>query len=142
MIDELRFDDITPIERPVVIGNEKYVLRETSGDAAVQYENARIRCHEYQGGVLVRVKDPANLEPLLVSLCLFDDGGKPVPEAKVRGWPSRVQQGLYDAAREISGMNEPAKSIEEKIEDLQRQLKQAKAGEERPTESPGSTATG
>lgn len=132
MLDELRFDDITPIEEKVYVGGVEYALRETSGDAAVKYDNARLNCYEYQDGKLTKVHDLADLEPLLVSLCLFDGGGKKVPEAVVRNWPARVQKALYIRAREISGMNEPPQTIEKQIELLQRQLAESKAREELP----------
>jgi hypothetical protein len=129
---ELRFDDITPIEEKVFVGGEEYVLRETSGDAAVHYDNARLACYEYQDGKLARVHDLADLEPLLVSLCLFDSSGLGMPEKKIRGWPSRVQKAMYERAREISSMNEPSQSLEKQIELLQKQLEEAKSREQLP----------
>jgi len=128
---EIRFDDITPIEESVHIGGADYVLCETSGDAAVRYDNARLACYEYQDGKLTRVHDLANLEPLLVSLCLFQAGVQ-VPEATVRAWPSRVQRALYDRAREISGMNDPPQALEKQIETLQKQLEEARSREQLP----------
>ncbi len=133
MSEELRFDDITPIEEKVFVGGEEYLLRETSGDAAVKYDNARLFCYEYRNGELIRVNNLANLEPLLVSLCLFMvDGKTNVSEVTVRAWPARVQKALYDRAREISGMNEPPQALEKQIELLQRQLEEAKAREQLP----------
>jgi hypothetical protein len=120
---EIRFDDITPIEEMVHIGGTDYVMRETSGDAAVKYDNARIRGYEYQDGRLVKVHDLADLDPLLVSLCLFmTDGKTPVSELTVRSWPARVQRTLCMRAREISGMNEPPQELEKQIEETERQL--------------------
>jgi hypothetical protein len=134
-MSEIRFDDITPIEEKVYVGGVEYVLRETSGDAAVKYDNARLEGYEYQDGKLTRVRGIANLEPLLVSLCLFGASGENVPEETVRSWPARVQGALYARAREISGMNEAAQtpaSLEKQIEVLQQQLARAKADEARP----------
>jgi hypothetical protein len=132
-MNELRFDDITPIEEKVFIGGDEYVLREMSGDAAVKYDNARLNRYEYQDGKLAKVRNLADLEPLLVSLCLFmADGVTPVSETTVRAWPARVQRSLHSRAREISGMNEPSKTIEEQIEILQRQLAESKTQEELP----------
>lgn len=132
-MSEIRFDNITPIEEKVHVGGVDYVLRETSGDAAVKYDNARLACYEYQDGKLVRVHDLANLEPMLVSLCLFMvDGVTPVSDATIRVWPARVQKALYTRAREISGMNEPVTSIEKQIELLQKQLEEAKELENNP----------
>ena len=120
---EIRFDDITPIEEVVHIGGADYVLRETSGDAAVKYDNARIEGYEYKDGRLIRVHNLANLDPLLVSLCLFEGDGKtPVPELTIRSWPARVQRALCERAREISRMNEPPQELEKQIEEAENNL--------------------
>lgn len=121
-MDSLRFEDITPIEVPVHIQGTDYVLRETSGEAAVKYNDARLACNEYQEGKLVRVHGLADLEPLLVSLCLFTHDGVTVPKSVIINWPARVQKALYDKAREISGMNETPQSLRKQIEIMQRQL--------------------
>jgi hypothetical protein len=126
---ELRFDDIAPIEEKVYLGGEEYVLRETSGHARVRYDNARIACHEYQEGKLARVHDIADLEPLLVSLCLFKNG-EPVPESWIRGLPSRVQTALYTRARKISGLDETVQSLEKQKELIEKQLAEAKEKEQ------------
>ena len=132
-MSEIRFDDITPIEEKVFIGGEEYLLRETSGDASVKYDNARLDRYEYQDGKLAKVKDLGDLEPLLVSLCLFmSDGKTPVSELTIRSWPARVQKSLYNRAREISGMNETPKTIKEQIALLQKQLAEAESRESLP----------
>jgi hypothetical protein len=122
-MSEIRFDDITPIEVEVFVGKEKYILRETSGAARVIYDNARLACYEYQEGKLVKVHDIANIEVLLVSLCLFmSDGVTPVSEVTIKMWPGRVYKALYERAREISGMSETPENLEEQIKLLQKQL--------------------
>ena len=122
-MSEMRFDDITPIEVEVFVGKEKYILRETSGAARVIYDNARLACYEYQEGKLVKVHDMANIEVLLVSLCLFmGDGVTPVSEISIKVWPGRVYKALYEKAREISGMSETPENLEEQIKLLQKQL--------------------
>jgi hypothetical protein len=126
----IRFDDITPIVEQAYIGGIEYELRETSGGAAVKYDNARLRCYEYQEGKLVRMHDLADLEPLLVSLCLFDTEGKEVSEKLIRSWPHRVQKALFERAKELSGMYDSVQSIEEQIEKLQKQLADSKAKED------------
>lgn len=130
-MSEIRFDDITPIEVEVFVGKEKYILRETSGAARVIYDNARLACYEYQEGKLVKVHDIANIEVLLVSLCLFmSDGVTPVPEVTIKVWPGRVYKALYEKAREISGMSETPENLEEQIKLLQKQLSEFKAKED------------
>jgi hypothetical protein len=130
-MSEIRFDDISPIEVEVFVGKEKYILRETSGAARVIYDNARLACYEYQEGKLVKVHDIANIEVLLVSLCLFmSDGVTPVSEVTIKMWPGRVYKTLYEKAREISGMSETPENLEEQIKLLQKQLSEFKAKED------------
>ena len=130
-MSEIRFDDITPIEVEVFVGKEKYILRETSGAARVIYDNARLACYEYQEGKLVKVHDIANIEVLLVSLCLFmSDGVTPVSEVTIKMWPGRVYKALYEKAREISGMSETPENLEEQIKLLQKQLSEFKTKED------------
>ena len=126
-MSELRFDDITPIEERVHVGGGEYVLREMSGDAAVKYDNARLNRYEYQDGKLVKIRDLADMEPLLVSLCLFTDDGKtPVSEVTIRAWPCHVQKALHERAKQINDMDQKDKD----------------KGESTPKSSPSGTAVG
>lgn len=128
---EIRFDSLDPIEEPAILGGQSYTLREISGDGRVKMDNARTRCYEYgPDGKLARVNDLANLEPLLVSLCLYDPSGNPVPEDVVRAWPARVQRALYDRARMLNGTDETKESIEKQISLLQEQLREMESREQ------------
>ena len=109
-MDSLDFS-ITWREVPVTItlGGEvkKYVLREASADAGTQWRNALMACSEIgedeQGKPRAKkMVGLANIEPLLVSLCLFDSEGKQVTETLVRSWPARIVAALYKKAAEIS----------------------------------------
>ncbi|MFH1328089.1 MAG: hypothetical protein ABIH76_04500 [Candidatus Bathyarchaeota archaeon] len=141
-MSEIRFDDITPIEELVHIGGIDYVLKETSGDASVKYDNARLACYEYQDGKLVRSHGLADLEPLLISLCLFDSAGVNVPETVIRSWPSRIQQALYTRAKMVSGTIETVESLEGQLKLLQKQLVELQAREQAPKNSPSDTEVG
>jgi len=126
-MSELRFDDITPIEEKIHIGGGEYILREMSGDAAVKYDNARLNRYEYQDGKLTKIRDLADMEPLLVSLCLFmEDGKTPVSEATIRAWPCRVQKALHERAKQINDMDQKDKD----------------GGDSPPKSSPGDTVVG
>jgi len=106
MTTELNFDDLTPIEIPVRIQGKNYVLREASGDAACRYRNAVLACAQLTPeGKAVSVRNLADVEPLLVSLCLFDEKGNPVSVNQVRKWPARVVKALYEKAKEISDLD-------------------------------------
>lgn len=105
--DALDFNDLSPIEVPVSIDGRSYILREATGDAACRYRNALLACTQLgPEGKPSSVKGMADAEPLLVSLCLFDDAGKPVSGPTIRKWPARVLKALFDKATEISQLGE------------------------------------
>lgn len=109
-LEDMVFDDLTPIEVKVRIENKPYVLREATGAAAVQYRNASMRNIRMADGKVVGMGDIGELEPLLVSLCLFsaDADGKfsSVTVAKIKSWPARVVKDLFNRARAISDLEE------------------------------------
>lgn len=116
----MNFDDLTPIEIPVSIGVKQYVLCEATGTAGVAFNNARTKGIKFSNeGKPNSISGVADVEPLLVSLCLFEtvEGGrKPVPITTVQSWPYRVMKDLFDRAKEISNLDES-----ETLEDLQKQ---------------------
>lgn len=131
----INFDTTKPVEVPVTIEGKRYVLREASGDAGCRYRNYLLDNTEFEEGKPKRTRGMANLEPLLVSLCLFElvigpdgdvKGEKPVNIATVRSWPSHIQKTLYTRAKAISGLNE----TEETVEDLEKKLAKLKAQQE------------
>lgn len=142
-ISPLRFDDLAPIEETVSIGGREYVLREISGENYVVYQNERNSRFVYDDGKLVQVKDIADLEPLLVSLCMFEnDGRTPVNQGTILGWPGRVLRALHDRAKELSGLTEPIQTLESTIKELQDKLNRSKAREGRGKNSPSATRDG
>lgn len=127
------FEDLALIEVPVTVGSQQYILREANGDAACKFQNARVARYEYnEEGKLVKLRDTADLEPILVSLCLFmQDGTTPVSEVTIRSWPGKIQNKLYDRAKEISGLNETEDlaTMEKQLANLQKRVdKMRKAG--------------
>jgi hypothetical protein len=114
--DSQQFDlgDLTPIELNFSFSSKQYVLREASEEAAVQYDNACMDARVYVDGKLERLENLADVEPLLVSLCVFEkrfkedgttvDGFYPVSDSTVRSWPARLVKQLYEKAKLISGM--------------------------------------
>lgn len=107
MTEALNYD-LTLVEIPVTIGPDKYILREASGKAACIYRNAMFG-HTTLGpeGNPVSFRGMADIEPLLVSLCLFKaEGNIPMTIDKVREWPSRILTDLYNKAKEISNLAE------------------------------------
>lgn len=131
---EMNFDDLQPIEVPIKFRNRSFGLREASGDTAVKYRNAMLESTKLgPDGKPTSVKGMANIEPLLVSMCLIeyiaDKEGKvrerPVNEATIRAWPNRILKPLYDKAREISALKEDDETEDaliKQISELQKKL--------------------
>lgn len=153
MVEELNFDDISLKEIPVSIERKKYVLREATGDTACRYRNAVLHCTELgPEGSPATIKGLADVEPFLVSLCLFetclDERGNPtsersVPVSVIRKWPSRVQKALFERAKEISELSEE----EEDLESLTKKRKEVnekivKLQEDSAKKEPSNTAVG
>lgn len=121
----IKFDDLMPLCEEVTLGTAQYFLKEASGDAATKFANARLNCVKLgPDGKPQTVRGIADVEPLLVSLCLFDSNGKNVPEATVRSWPYRIQKALFDRAKEMSHLDdlETEAAIVDQITSLQKKL--------------------
>lgn len=111
---ELNFDSIAPIEIKVTIEGEKYILQEASGEVATKYTNARLGKIKFNDGKPNSFQGLADIEPYLVSMCLFRldfgaDGEEikrtPVTVAKIQSWPSRIQTKLFEEAKRISELD-------------------------------------
>lgn len=139
---ELDFSDLEPVEIEFELFGESYLLREATADAAVKYRNAIARSASFSDGKVTAVTNIANIEPLLVSLCVFklgkpDANGNraitPLTETTVRNWPSRLLAPLYKRIKEISELDDPVtrESLEKIIEDAQAKLAELDAQEEK-----------
>src|SRR5947207_11579958 len=109
---ELTFEDLERQEVLVPFRGKKYVLTEATGDAAIRFRNARMSAGRLTpDGKSVILVNPADVEPLLVSRCLYhadaNDSlrltrdGDPDPnflvaEARIRTWPPALLTKLYD----------------------------------------------
>lgn len=133
-MDSFNFDSLAPQETPVTIEGKKYVLREPSEAAALRYRDACIRGAKMEDGV-VTMGAVAEAQPLLVSLCLFEiiseQNGEPknvgVSLQTIKGWPTRVVKPLFEAAKEMGGLNEGTpEELEKAIAKLQKQLAKAR----------------
>jgi len=87
---------------------KQYNLVEASADATAKYKSAQARCARFKDGEMHGVDGVGDLEPYLVSMCLFpiNDKGEQATTSEnfsvIRGWPSPIVAKLYDKAREIS----------------------------------------
>lgn len=126
--DELNFD-LTPVEIPVTIGGKAYVLREATEAAACTWKNTAISKARVRDGKVESLGNLADQQPLLVSLCLFEQGEaegskeKAVSLQTVKSWPSRVVSALFEKAKDISKLGEDEApetvgSLDEKINTL------------------------
>lgn len=111
-------EELNPREIPVSIGKEKYTLREASGEAAIRYRNACLACTTLgESGSPQTIRNLANVEPLLVHLCLWEKDAqgneRNVPESKIRAMPNRIQKDLFQTAKEISHLVEDSREVDQ-----------------------------
>lgn len=111
-LEPMTFDSLTLVEVPIKIGDKDFILREASGEAAVAWRNARTNAIKIVNGKPVGAKDMASVDPLLVSLCLFDSEGNGVPLPTILGWADRVQKQLYERVKLISDLSELGEGVE------------------------------
>lgn len=131
-LDPIVFDDITPIEVPVKVGQLEFVLREATGESAVKYTNAKLkRLSLGADGKPSSFAGMGDLEPYLVSLCLFtakrerpELNNQPVHEADIRAWPHKIQKKLFDIAKQISEIDQDQSKddLEKIIADAQKRI--------------------
>ena len=105
--------DLTALEVEVTIGGEKYILVELNGKGRDAYLNGLSnRMRTTPTGQPSGIKNFDGLHADLISRCLFkigEDGGRTqVKPETIQGWPARVAAGLFDRAKEISGLGEDA----------------------------------
>jgi hypothetical protein len=117
MIDmdkELVFET-TLKELPVTIDSKSYVLRELDGILKGKYLNTMgSRIELGPTGQIKRFKDYSGLETTLLELCLYDDENNLVKTTVMREWPSTLLTRLFEAAQELSALDEESKK---KLED-------------------------
>lgn len=117
MSNEFDFGDLTPVEIDVVGPDKlKYVLKEANGHAAKVFNNARTQGIVFDDGKLKSITGAGELEPLLVSLCLFGEGDRPVQQKVIEKWPERVVKKLFNKAKEISHLLEEVNPLKGALE--------------------------
>lgn len=131
-LSEMVFEDLKPVEVPVRVHGRKYLLREASEGAYSEYRNfmaRNVKLGEAADGT-TRVTSAENVfdaVTVLLGGCLFgpldERGGppeQPVGRAFVQGLPRRVTEPLFDRARQISNIDQPADP--DKLEEQGRKL--------------------
>jgi hypothetical protein len=141
-VEFMRFSDLTLREVSVEVDGppkRSFILRECKEGDAVRYRNEQMRAAKMHEGKLVSLDGVANVEPLLVSMCLFEleeqedrttqeivTTERPVTIAEIREMPPRFVKQLFEKAREISelGEQETIASIEARMEADRKKLVQ------------------
>lgn len=124
--DLSRLEDLQPVEVPFTYQKVNYVLVEADADTTVKWRNELTRAATMKDGQVVSVRNMADVEPYLVSMCLYrvkDDGHRVnVPVADVRKMPHRVMKKLHAKVIEISELRETGLTLEDKIENAEKEL--------------------
>lgn len=155
---DLDFSSHAAIEIPVSIPDRKsgkvvnYFLREAIGDAVVKYENEMLKCTQLgESGRPSSVRGMADVEPLLVSMCLFFNcpedtkfHNQPVAQSVIRAFPSRILKKLYETAKQISeiGTDTDVKTLEGQLTSLLKKLAAARERENHSKNEPLATEAG
>lgn len=124
---------------PITMGKARYILREADGDTACRYQNANLERVQYSNdGKLVNIRGGADVQPFLISLCLFETDEKGevrvsdhtkkemrVSIETIRKWPNPVMRRLFNWVKENSDLGEE----EETVEKLRKKLEEAEKKE-------------
>lgn len=107
MTEPMRFETFELHTEPVYIGDAVFTLKEATIGAAAKYRNALLECATIgPDGKPSKFSGMADVEPLLVSLCLFDADGNGVPLSTVNEWPSRIVKQLFNRIKDVSDLDE------------------------------------
>lgn len=144
-------ETLEPKQVPVKIGGVEYILLEAGAAEAIQYRNAKARAVRMKDGEVVGWEGTADIEAMMVSLCLYNtvpdkregsfvrvlptkDDGSPnldfrVPLHKVLSFRPSVVASLFRRLQEISELEEvqTEESLVRQIEVLTRQLEAVKS---------------
>lgn len=133
-MEELNLSKLLKPDVRVELDGEFYVLRTPTEGAMARFQSAR-----YKGARVVNERVEADLDrivtsqSLLVSLCLFTEQGKPVPQSRIDAWPAQVVAALFERAHAMAQRDrKTAESLEAEIAEAQKRLDELRA--ERPPE--------
>lgn len=123
-VTDLNLDDLEPITINTQYLGRSYVIKEASGDVVARWKNMMAKEVRMRDGSVVGLNNVADFEPILVSMCLFENTGsqeKPVPVVVIRSWPNRVVTRIFETVKSISGLDDDnnVESLDKKIKDLQ-----------------------
>ncbi len=147
MTNEAMNFDLSVVEIPITITKKdrtkkECILREASGDAVINYNNARSSAMKYnKDGNISGTVNISDVIPLLISSCMMAiergaDGSitneTPIQITELRSWPNRVVKSLFKKVREISDIDDDSKvSLLEQRAEIDEQLKTLEEEEEK-----------
>lgn len=140
------FNDLSIIEIPVKLNKKNYILREADGEAGAKFKSRSAQCMRMEAGSVTGVGEIGELEPYLLSFCMFEQGEngilKSVSENVIKSWPARVVKQLFDKAKEISELNESdtVESLEKTIREATKKLNKLRGESSKP--GPATTTAG
>ncbi len=99
-------------EKKIDIDDQVYTLREMTGLARDKWRNdQKKRIEVSKDGQSATVRDHRNVQAELITLCLFDPSGQPVPVDEIAQWPSSLQEDLFQECQTLNTLT--AEAIEE-----------------------------
>lgn len=95
-----------PVELEVAEGElVLYAIKEMTGAQRDEYFNKTAqRTTRDANGEVIGMKDYKGLYSTLLSFCVYDADGKPIPESKIQEWPDTAQKALFEIARDLNGL--------------------------------------
>ena len=120
MSEVKKFTTLGREQVPFEVDDKKYVIKQASAAASRQYREASLVGTEMELAgkddqektVIKKIQAVAGVEPLLVSLCTFDDSNKPVGLNVVDSWPGDITKWAFGEIKRISPW------LDEKDDDL------------------------
>lgn len=87
---------------PVKIDGKQYTIQELNGEERDLYMDMGLP----RLGEDKKLKTVKGMQADLLSICLRDSNGELVSKKTILAWPGAVQGGLFEAARDLSGLDE------------------------------------
>lgn len=83
-----------------------YEVREMTGKARDDYFGHAATKTRTGADGKPEIKDYSGLYSSLLSKCMYDAAGKPVPADVIDGWSASAQTALFEVARDLNGMKD------------------------------------
>lgn len=109
--DVLEFRLVRKVKKVKIYASEEdehgqhCTLREMTGTQRDHWSNEQIKRNKIDPSTGVRTGyDVKDLAALLISYCLYDDRGVPVPLDAIKQYPATVQDGLFEACQRLNAL--------------------------------------